>query len=221
MPRTKKDYSGRKEQLVRTALDLFMEKGYESTTITDLQKGFGLTKGGMYHYFESKEEILDAVIEHGLAQGIEELMEELEPLPPDKKLIHFFFSSTRDDFTRKLFQYSKTNQSTLVAYRLREKTATMSVPVLKEIIRQCIAAGLYKTEYPDEMAEFSIVLAGAIAGDGMLPQAGAKQNRGRADAFLDLWSRCMASPAEHMNELRAYLYRIVGDENEESGNEEE
>ena len=45
MSRTQKDFAPRKEKLIQIALDQFLEKGYENTTITDLQKAFGLTKG--------------------------------------------------------------------------------------------------------------------------------------------------------------------------------
>lgn len=43
MSRTQKDFAPRKEKLIQIALDQFLEKGYENTTISDLQKAFGLT----------------------------------------------------------------------------------------------------------------------------------------------------------------------------------
>ena len=54
------------EETVARILDaaqrLFLEKGYDQTTIQDIvdQLG-GLTKGAVYHHFKSKEEILNAV----------------------------------------------------------------------------------------------------------------------------------------------------------------
>lgn len=41
MSRTQKDFAPRKEKLIQIALDQFLEKGYENTTITDLQKRLG------------------------------------------------------------------------------------------------------------------------------------------------------------------------------------
>lgn len=50
------------EKILETARRLFMEKGYEETTIQDIVDGLGgLTKGAIYHHFKSKEEIMDAV----------------------------------------------------------------------------------------------------------------------------------------------------------------
>ena len=50
------------ERILNAAQRLFLEKGYENTTIQDIVDALGdLTKGAIYHHFKSKEEILDAV----------------------------------------------------------------------------------------------------------------------------------------------------------------
>lgn len=50
------------ERILDVAQQLFLEKGYENTTIQDIVDGLGgLTKGAVYHHFKSKEEIMDAV----------------------------------------------------------------------------------------------------------------------------------------------------------------
>ncbi|MCL2152315.1 MAG: TetR/AcrR family transcriptional regulator [Oscillospiraceae bacterium] len=212
MPRTNKDFDSRKEQLIQLALEQFIEKGYENTTITDLQKCFGLTKGGLYHYFRSKEEILDAVIEYGLMQETKGLIEELEQIPVEKKLIHFFFSTTTNAFTKNLFKYSKNNSSSIVTYRLREKTTKILVPILKNIMNQNIESGFYKSKYPDEMSEFSIILAQAITEAGMLSETDLDHKKKRIDAIVDMWSKCMKPPAEHIHELKMNLYKLISAE---------
>ena len=50
------------ELILDAAQRLFLEKGYENTTIQDIVNELGgLTKGAVYHHFSSKEEIMDAV----------------------------------------------------------------------------------------------------------------------------------------------------------------
>lgn len=50
------------ERILDTAQRLFLEKGYEQTTIQDITDNLGgLTKGAIYHHFKSKEEIIEAV----------------------------------------------------------------------------------------------------------------------------------------------------------------
>lgn len=50
------------EKILDAAQRLFLEKGYDNTTIQDIVDELGgLTKGAVYHHFKSKEEIMDAV----------------------------------------------------------------------------------------------------------------------------------------------------------------
>lgn len=61
------------EETVNLILDvsqrLFIEKGYDNTTIQDIIDELGgLTKGAIYHHFNSKQDILDAVIERLFAK---------------------------------------------------------------------------------------------------------------------------------------------------------
>jgi AcrR family transcriptional regulator len=49
--------------ILKTALLLFLEKGYKDVSYQDLVKKTGLSKGAIYHYFASKEDLLNAVFD--------------------------------------------------------------------------------------------------------------------------------------------------------------
>lgn len=49
--------------LLNTALSLFCEKGYYSTSIEDIAKQANISKGLLYHYFSSKAEVLNALVD--------------------------------------------------------------------------------------------------------------------------------------------------------------
>lgn len=53
----------RKKQIIDAAMELFDQKGYSNTKIVDITKKAGISKGLLYHYFESKEEIIYAIID--------------------------------------------------------------------------------------------------------------------------------------------------------------
>ena len=52
-----------KELILKTAYGLFLKKGYHSVSIKDIMEASHLSKGGIYHHFESKETILFAVLD--------------------------------------------------------------------------------------------------------------------------------------------------------------
>ncbi len=52
-----------KENIVKVAFILFLEKGYREVTIKNIMEATGLSKGAIYHHFTSKEEIYDATLQ--------------------------------------------------------------------------------------------------------------------------------------------------------------
>lgn len=61
-PRTTLPAAERREALIDCAKLLFFENGYEQTTISDIIARAGVSKGGFYHHFAAKEDLLEAVV---------------------------------------------------------------------------------------------------------------------------------------------------------------
>ena len=57
-----KEYEERRKEILETAERLFLTKGYTKTTVNDILKEIGIAKGTFYHYFKSKEEVMDEII---------------------------------------------------------------------------------------------------------------------------------------------------------------
>jgi TetR/AcrR family transcriptional repressor of nem operon len=55
-----------RRNIIEKALQLFSVKGYFNTSISDILQATGLTKGGLYCHFKSKEEVWRAVYEHAV-----------------------------------------------------------------------------------------------------------------------------------------------------------
>ena len=60
----------RKAEFIRTAQQLFYTKGYETTSVNDIIKAVGVSKGAFYHYFDSKQDVLSAVVDTLIAQSL-------------------------------------------------------------------------------------------------------------------------------------------------------
>lgn len=69
-PPRRRRKEARPQELLDAALDLFVEKGFAATKIEDVAARAGVSKGTVYLYFPSKEELLKAVIRHNLTLTI-------------------------------------------------------------------------------------------------------------------------------------------------------
>jgi AcrR family transcriptional regulator len=55
-----------RQEILRTAARLFQQQGYDATSMNDVAAALKLSKGGLYHHFESKDEILFHIISHAM-----------------------------------------------------------------------------------------------------------------------------------------------------------
>lgn len=69
MPRTEEQYEKireeRKEVIMQTALRLFSEHGFNDTSISKIAQEAKISKGLIYNYFESKEDLIKQIVIHG------------------------------------------------------------------------------------------------------------------------------------------------------------
>jgi AcrR family transcriptional regulator len=65
------DEANRRAALVRASAKLFRNKGFKATTVRDIAAAVGMSSGSPFYHFANKEEILKAVMEQGLRQGLE------------------------------------------------------------------------------------------------------------------------------------------------------
>src|SRR5882672_7424660 len=56
----------RRAEICRTAAQIFRDRGYDATSVSDIARALGITKAGLYHYFESKEALLFEITAYGL-----------------------------------------------------------------------------------------------------------------------------------------------------------
>ncbi|MBR1797008.1 MAG: TetR/AcrR family transcriptional regulator [Clostridiales bacterium] len=87
----------RRKAILMTALDLFVERGYYDTKITDIAAAVPMSTGLMFHYFESKEDLLKELVTMGL-EGTK-FVDSMPPVAPE-----MFF----EQFLKMLFDFSAT-----------------------------------------------------------------------------------------------------------------
>ena len=76
-----------RDQVLRTAADLFRERGYRATTLDDIAARLGMSKASLYTYFHAKEEMLAAISRQTIEAFTRELSLVLRSdLAPEDKL---------------------------------------------------------------------------------------------------------------------------------------
>jgi len=149
-----------KNKILNAASMLFLEKGYEETTMQDIMESSGVSKGAIYHYFVSKQEIISFMIKdaqkHINTRFLEIADDNSLSVEEKIKAVITYFMENRE-------------QNILIANKWVDKVPYALVdtirnannyiaPQIAKIIKQGTQNGNFQCNYPDELAEVLIQL---------------------------------------------------------------
>jgi AcrR family transcriptional regulator len=76
-----------RQEILRTAARLFQQRGYDATSMNDVAAALKLSKGGLYHHFQSKDEILFEIMNHAMEITEERVLNPVRGVPdPEQRL---------------------------------------------------------------------------------------------------------------------------------------
>jgi AcrR family transcriptional regulator len=178
----------RRIQLIDTALALFADQGYDRTSIKDLAQAAGVAQGLVYHYFDSKEDLLLAVVDrHNPLPQVRALLEGIADQPASlllPQLLHGFygiFSEKRPLFVvglrellvdgrvrARIHQFQREGLTLLARYLAARVAAGELRPHNTEVSAQAVLSGgisLFIAGTPPEpfISEFVATLMRGIA----------------------------------------------------------
>jgi AcrR family transcriptional regulator len=186
MVRTVKKPEERRQEIVATARELFQKKDYENTTMQDIMDALGIAKGTIYHYFKSKEELLEAVVEDAVEEyiaGMEKVLNETEGTGLDKMRALITSGNVEEQYEKILEHLHRPGN---VSMHTQQLAVTLSrlAPLYASAIQQGCDEGIFQTEHPRECAEFLLAGIQFLTDVGFYPWS-----------QEDLTRRAMAIPA--------------------------
>ena len=66
-----------KDQILLTALSLFLKHGYSDVSVNKISSKAGVSKGGFYHYFKSKQELLEIIMDRFFVVYVHDILDRL------------------------------------------------------------------------------------------------------------------------------------------------
>ena len=80
-------------EVYRTAAQIILRKGYDATSINDIANALGMTKAGLYHYINGKKELLFDIMNFGLDQLEEEVVNPAHSIADPAARLRFIITS--------------------------------------------------------------------------------------------------------------------------------
>src|SRR4029079_11503029 len=153
-----KEYALKRNQILDVTQRLVYTKGYEQMAIQDILSELQISKGAVYHYFDSEPGFLEALIER-LAEEALELFNPIvqDPhLPALEKLQRFFDTAVRWKTARKAFLMEilhvwYADHNAIVRQKILTMWSRYTLPLLITIFEQGIREGVLNIAYPDQV----------------------------------------------------------------------
>lgn len=151
-----KDPKERKKEIMEMAASLFMSRGYEETSINLIVNELGIAKGTFYHYFQSKEDILEAILEdyiNGYADWISATVSHSQMNAYEKLMFVFKHIFSGDNGPEHLSKHVEDNKDAKLHCMLDEKFFQKFYPIISAILKQGTEEKIFDVAHPEEITE--------------------------------------------------------------------
>jgi AcrR family transcriptional regulator len=165
-----KEHTVRRNEILDAAQRLMQAKGYERMAIQDILDELQIAKGTFYHYFDSKQALLEAMLAR-MHDGVEQLLIPIvrDPdLPALDKLVRVYtvinrWKTARKPFFIELLRVWYADDNAIVRQKVFATGIKRVAPLLAEIIHQGVREGVFTTSYPEEVGRVILVLGWELA----------------------------------------------------------
>ncbi len=205
-------YTGRRNEILDIARRLVYTKGYEEMTIQDILDALEISKGAFYHYFGSKQDLLNALIDRMIEEGIQVVA----PIAADTNLpalekLHRYFATAaiwktaQKDYLLALLRVWYDDKNAIVRQKMVTAAIKQMGPVFNTIIRQGVDEGIFHPAYPDQVGEVFLSMwlgfADRIVDFFLVPDSrgdGLQRLENIMAAFSDALERILGAPKGSM-----------------------
>lgn len=185
-----------KRELIYNSLEELMGTvPYAEISVDAIAQKAGVGKGSVYYYFESKEEILNNVIERSYRRAIREYLETINNIPTALERIKLLFKSViRRDFSdskRNLIITLHLHDDLVLHNKLKSIAVQELAPILTLLLEQGVEEGSFVVEYPRESAEIIVSVLTVFFDDNLREK---NSLRRKLKIFADVLETCLHTP---------------------------
>ncbi|MBQ9430748.1 MAG: TetR family transcriptional regulator [Kiritimatiellae bacterium] len=163
--KTKEDTKMTREMIMKAALDLFIERGYDRTTLDDIARAVGLSKGAVYWHFENKQALLSKLILTVVERHDKETKEKIEkPASPEKLvenlIYHANITLTRDEDRKFFLMMTRLDWASPEMSEIKDELVQLDVDIISTLRKYLVKfkeGGMIKPDVNVE--EIAMVLA--------------------------------------------------------------
>ncbi len=189
----------RKQELLQIAYRMFINRGYDNTSIDDIIAEAGIAKGTYYYYFSSKEQTLEEVIGMMIDQEIEVASRVLEAdIPIPQKIVGIISSVKPTDEESPIEGALMRPENIIMHDKIKRKLVEAVTPLLTKVVEQGIEEGIFDCDNIPERVRMMLILSNELFDDSRFTERD-------IDVYIDMTEKLLGASRGTMGFIKGLI----------------
>ena len=189
----------RKKELLKIAYDMFLAQGYENTSVDEIIERAQIAKGTYYYHFQSKERMLEEVIDMMIdseAKMAEQIITMDIPVP--QKIVMMITSMKPTEAEQPIKNALFQPENVLMHHKVRKKLITIITPLLSEVIKDGVNEGIFECDNITERVKMLLIISDGTFNEGSFSERD-------ISVFIDMTEKLLGAEKGTMS----FIYGLI------------
>ena len=189
----------RKQELLKIAYQLFIQKGYEETSIDEIIAEAHIAKGTYYYHFPSKEATLEAVIDMMINEEVQKAKAILsDTIPIPQKLIGIITTLRPQQDESAISDVLNQKENIIMHEKIGRRIVDEAVPLLREVVSEGVEQGLFSCDHIDVRVRMILILSQHLFDGGNFAV-------GDIEVFIDMVEKTLGAQSGTLGFIRGLI----------------
>ena len=189
----------RKQELLKIAYQLFIQKGYEETSIDEIIAEAHIAKGTYYYHFPSKEATLEAVIDMMINEEVQRAKAILsDTIPVPQKLIGIITTLRPQQDESAISDVLNKKENIIMHEKIGRRIVDEAVPLLREVVSEGIEQELFSCDRIDVRVRMILILSQHLFDGGNFAV-------GDIEVFIDMVEKTLGAQSGTLGFIRGLI----------------
>ena len=190
----------RKQELLRIAYRMFIQKGYEETSIDEIIAEAHIAKGTYYYYFPSKEATLEEVINMMIGDEVKRAKAILSaPISVPQKLVGVITSMRPEQNESNIANILNQKENIVMHEKINRRVVDEAVPLLTEVVSEGVTQGMFSCDHIEERVRMILIMSQHLFDSSNFSE-------GDIEVFIDVVEKTLGAQSGILGFIRELIH---------------
>lgn len=189
----------RKKMLLTIAYEMFLTRGYENTSVDEIIEKAQIAKGTYYYYFQSKEQMLEEVIDM-MIENETKMAEQIirTDIPVPQKIVGILTSMKPSEEEQPIKNTLFQDENVLMHHKVRKKLIDTLTPLLSEVIKEGVNDRIFECDNIPERVKMLLIISDGTFNEGTFTERD-------ISVFIDMTEKLLGAE----NGAMSFIYNLI------------